>query len=213
MSPCADFLLKSTLTEVRSLLRLCKTELFQSLEVFFSSIFFFNSALLIFSFALPTSAAMQFKLPLVPLVTVVTAASLATSKFNDEIATARVLSYTLPIAIIIWTLYHGWLYPTYLSPLRHIPTVPGFPLWGHFFTIITTEVGVVQREWHTKYGGIVRYYFPFGAERLSIADDDAIKQMTVRNPYNFPKPVRAKLWMMPILGEGMIRLALVEVFR
>lgn len=61
-----------------------------------------------------------------------------------------------------------------------------------------------QREWHQKYGSIIRYYFPFGAERLSVVDDDAIKQMTIRNPYNFPKPVRAKLWMVRILGEGVL---------
>lgn len=51
---------------------------------------------------------------------------------------------------------------------------------------------------------VIRYFFPFGAERLSIADDDAIKQMTLRNPYNYPKPVRAKLWMVRILGEGVL---------
>jgi cytochrome P450 len=28
--------------------------------------------------------------------------------------------------------------------------------------------------------------------------------MTVRNPYNFLKPVRAKLWMLRILGEGVL---------
>lgn len=28
--------------------------------------------------------------------------------------------------------------------------------------------------------------------------------MTVRNPYNYPKPVRAKLWMVRILGEGVL---------
>merc|ERR1711939_669341 len=28
--------------------------------------------------------------------------------------------------------------------------------------------------------------------------------MTVRNPYNYPKPERARLWMMPILGEGVL---------
>lgn len=182
-----------------------KTEFSQSFRVScFFNILLQPVTFFFLCFALLSSAAMQFKLPLLPLVTIVTAASLATSKYSDELAAATVLSYILPAAITIWALYHGWFYPTYLSPLRHIPTVPGFPLWGHFFTIVTTEVGVVQREWHTKYGGIVRYYFPFGAERLSIADDDAIKQMTVRNPYNFPKPVRAKLWMMPILGEGMI---------
>ena len=61
-----------------------------------------------------------------------------------------------------------------------------------------------HREWHQKYGPIVRYYFPFGAERLAVADDDAIKQMTIRNPYNYPKPVRVKLWMVRILGEGVL---------
>jgi hypothetical protein len=34
---------------------------------------------------------------------------------------------------------------------------------------------VPHREWHQKYGLIIRYYFPFGAERLSVADDDAHK--------------------------------------
>lgn len=29
-------------------------------------------------------------------------------------------------------------------------------------------------------------------------------QMTTRNPYNYPKPVRAKLWMVRILGEGVL---------
>lgn len=145
---------------------------------------------------------MSFQLPFVPLMAAVVAASFATGRYSDEISATTMLSYTLPAALTVWSLFHGWFYPTYLSPLRHIPTVPGFPLWGHFYTIITTECGVAQREWHAKYGGIIRYYFPFGAERLSIADDDAIKQMTVRNPYNFPKPVRAKMWMMPVLGEG-----------
>jgi len=145
---------------------------------------------------------MQFKLPLVPLMAGITAASMAAGKYSDDISTATALSYALPPAVLGWIFFYSWLYPYYLSPLRHIPTVPGFPLWGQFYTIITTECGVAQREWHTQYGGIVRYFFPFGAERLSVADDDAIRHMTVRNPYNFPKPVRAKMWMMPILGEG-----------
>lgn len=51
---------------------------------------------------------------------------------------------------------------------------------------------------------MVRYFFPFGAERLSIADDEAIKQMTVRNPYNYPKPDRARAWMRPVLGDGVL---------
>ena len=118
------------------------------------------------------------------------------------IPTSTAEAWTLSSALLLWTLYCSYIYPIYLSPLRHIPTVPGFPLWGHFFTIISTEVGVPARSWHQKHGPLVRYFFPFGAERLSIADDDALKHATVRNPYNYPKPDRARKWMMPILGEG-----------
>lgn len=123
-------------------------------------------------------------------------------KHSPSIGISTALGILLPAATVLYTLYSSWIYPFYVSPLRHIPTVPGFPLWGQFFTIITTEVGVAQREWHQQYGPMVRYFFPFGSERLSVAEDDAIKQMTVRNPYNYPKPDRARRWMKPVLGEG-----------
>ena len=113
----------------------------------------------------------------------------------------------LGAGLLTYTFFWSWIFPFYLSPMRHVPTIPGFPLWGHFFTIITTEMGVVQRDWHQKYGGVVRYFFPFGKELLSVVDDDALKQITVRNPYNYPKPIRAKLWMGPVLGNEGVLLA------
>jgi cytochrome P450 len=114
---------------------------------------------------------------------------------------AKIFGATVFVYYFIW---RGFLFPLYFSDLRHVPTVPGFPLWGQFFDIILNECGVPQRKWHRQYGPIIRYFFPFGAERLSIADDEAIKHMTVRNPYNYPKPLRAKLWMVRILGEGVL---------
>lgn len=146
---------------------------------------------------------MVFTLPFLPFMAAAMAACLLLGRFTDS-SSATCMSWGIPIALIIHIFYSSWLYPFYISPLRHVPTVPGFPLWGQFFTIITTECGVPAREWHAKYGGVIRYFFPFGSERLSIADDDAIKQMAVRNPYNYPKPLRAKAWMMPILGEGVL---------
>ncbi|KAK1988604.1 cytochrome P450 78A3 [Colletotrichum cereale] len=107
----------------------------------------------------------------------------------------------IPLYVVVWQCY---IFPFYVSETRHIPTVAGFPLWGQFFDIISREVGEPQRKWHEQYGPIIRYFFPFGAERLSIAEDDALKQMTLKNPYNYPKPVRAKLWMVRILGEGVL---------
>lgn len=137
-----------------------------------------------------------------PFIGLVALAGVLVGRHSPSLDVGTALKILLPSATVLYTIYYSWIYPFYVSPLRHIPTVPGFPLWGQFFTIITTEVGVAQREWHQKYGPIVRYFFPFGSERLSVADDDAIKQMTVRNPYNYPKPDRARAWMRPVLGDG-----------
>ncbi|ETN45275.1 uncharacterized protein HMPREF1541_09106 [Cyphellophora europaea CBS 101466] len=146
---------------------------------------------------------MPVQIPLAPYMGAVAIAALVGAKYTGT-STAVAESWSLSIGILLYTFYCSYLYPFYISPLRHVPTVPGFPLWGQFFTIITTECGVPAREWHQEHGPIIRYFFPFGSERLSIADDDAIKHMTVRNPYNYPKPQRARLWMKPILGEGVL---------
>lgn len=139
-----------------------------------------------------------------PLLSVVTLVAALIGRQSESVGFQDALQILLPLATGTYVLYHSWIYPYYISPLRHIPTVPGFPLWGQFFTIITNECGVPARDWHQKHGPIVRYFFPFGSERLSVAEDDAIKQMTIRNPYNFPKPDRARAWMAPVLGEGML---------
>lgn len=123
-----------------------------------------------------------------------------TTSLSTVAAAVAVYSTVLPI----YTYYCCYIYPFYISPLRHIPTVPGSPLWGSFFTIINREVGTAQREWHEKYGPVVRYFFPFGAERLTVADDDALKHITLRNSYNYRKPSRAKQWMVRILGDGVL---------
>lgn len=143
-------------------------------------------------------------IPFVPFMGLSVITALATGKLWPGVETLSALEIILPISVLLYAFYSSWIFPFYISELRHIPTVPGFPLWGQFFTIITTECGVIQRDWHHQYGPIVRYFFLFGYERLSITDDDAIKQMTVRNPYNYPKPQRARLWMRQILGEGQL---------
>jgi cytochrome P450 len=149
------------------------------------------------------SSVAPFKPRFMPLMLTATLAAGVISRASSlSTAAALVLLYavTLPGYVVYWS----WIYPYYISPLRHVPTVPGNPLYGQMFEIIENEVGVCQREWHKQYGPIVRYFFPLGTERLSIADDDALKQMTVKNPYNYPKPVGARKWMTRILGEGIL---------
>ena len=145
----------------------------------------------------------DLKLPFMPTMLATAAGGILTSKFTS-LSTGVAMALAFGIMFPLYLFYICWVYPFYVSPLRKVPTVPGNPLWGQFFDIITQEIGVPQREWHAKYGHTIRYFFPFGAERLSVTDDDSLKQITVRNPYNFPKPVRAKLWMVRILGEGVL---------
>ena len=101
-------------------------------------------------------------------------------------------------------LYESWIYPFYISPLRFVPTVPGFPLWGHLHILITEEVGVPQRRWHQQYGPIVRSFGAFGRPRLSIIDEEALKQITVKDPYLWPKPQAFTSFIAPILGGGLV---------
>lgn len=86
-----------------------------------------------------------------------------------------------------YVIYQCWIYPFYISPLRSVPTVPGFPLWGQTFTIITEEIGVPQRRWHKQYGSIVRYFYLFGIARLLVIGDQPLRQIVIRNPYIWQK--------------------------
>ncbi len=78
---------------------------------------------------------------LLHLVGAGTVAAFVTSKTTDY-TLLEVLPWiylaTIPAYIIF---YVCWIYPFYISELRHVPTVPGFPLWGQFFTIISEECG------------------------------------------------------------------------
>ena len=134
--------------------------------------------------------------------------TVAISFFTATVSSASFLAvwlYTFPVFVSsYYIIYQSWLHPFYISPLRSVPTVPGFPLWGQTLAIITEEVGVPQRRWHKEHGPILRYFFFFGRARLSVLDDDALKQITVRNPYVWQKPPISKNIMVPILGEGVL---------
>ena len=134
--------------------------------------------------------------------------TVAFSFFTATVSSASFLAvwlYTFPVFLSsYYIIYQSWIHPFYISPLRSVPTVPGFPLWGQTYAIITEEVGVPQRRWHKEQGPILRYFLLFGRARLSVLDDDALKQITVRNPYVWQKPPISKNFMVPILGEGVL---------
>jgi cytochrome P450 len=139
-----------------------------------------------------------------PLIVATTAAAYMGSRLYSLPPLSTMGAAAGIVSFLYFFVYCSFIYPFYISEMRHMPTVEGCPIWGQFFNVILEECGTPHRRWHEKYGPIVRYHFPFGAERLSVADDDALKHVTVRNPYNYPKPVRARLWMERILGHGVL---------
>ncbi|MCJ1459607.1 hypothetical protein MMC28_009986 [Mycoblastus sanguinarius] len=102
-----------------------------------------------------------------------------------------------------YIIYQSWIFPFYISPLRFVPTVPGFPLWGQTLTVATEEVGVPQRRWHKQHGPILRWFLPFGVARLSVIDDEALRQILIRNPYVWRKPPTTKHHLAYMLGDGV----------
>ncbi|KAK5994841.1 Cytochrome P450 monooxygenase ALT8-like protein [Cladobotryum mycophilum] len=105
---------------------------------------------------------------------------------------------------ISWVVYRSFIYPFYLSPLRHIPTIPGCPLWGHTIERFRRERGLWEREWHRKYGNVIRFFSPFGFETLSVTDLDSIREMTTTNPYRYQKPASISIGMRNVLGNGLL---------
>ena len=132
---------------------------------------------------------------------------LVLQKFTPATAITAFGGSYLTIILSYYIFYRSWVYPFYVSPLRSIPTPPSFPLWGHTPTLFTSEISVPLRKWHQEYGDIIRYFYPFGIERLSVVDQESIKQLTIKNPYNYPKPVTVRNWMARILGRNGILLA------
>ena len=143
------------------------------------------------------------KLPFLPLMAAATAIGLIISQ-RTTWSVGYAISSTCLLVLPLWLFYTCWLYPLYLSPLRHVPTVPGFPLWGQAYDLITKPIGIPVRHWHAEHGPIIRFLLPFGGESLSVVDDDALKHVLSRNVNNYPKPLRLKRWMDRVLGDGIL---------
>lgn len=144
-----------------------------------------------------------FTLRFWPLVSAATIANYLLSRWmHFEKQSTSV--WTFSTALAVYLLYWSYLYPYFLSPLRHVPTVSGCPLWSHQLKIINTEIGAAHREWHRTHGPIIRYFSLFGTEVLSVVDNAALKHIMVEAPYNYEKPVATRMFFSRLFGEGIL---------
>ncbi|KAF9130830.1 hypothetical protein BGW39_002584 [Mortierella sp. 14UC] len=108
--------------------------------------------------------------------------------------------------------YKTYLYPTFLSPLRHIPGPPNkskhnkyhIPLLGLFLDLINEEPGRKYRDWIEQYGGIFCYRSLFNAQQVVIGDPKAIQHVFSTHAYDYPKPERAIRLLSQVIGKGVL---------
>ena len=107
----------------------------------------------------------------------------------------------------IYGFYRLILYPFFLSPLRHVPTVGGFkPFFGHGLTMFKRPPGQAHLNMLKELPGpsLLRFLGFFHVDRLVIAGPAAVSDVLVHHSYDFVKPPAAREFLRRFLGDGLL---------
>ncbi|KAJ4272064.1 hypothetical protein NW762_000774 [Fusarium torreyae] len=110
-------------------------------------------------------------------------------------------------SLAAWGVWAIWIYPLFVSPLRHLPGPSG----NHWFMgqakkIMAEPSGVPMREWATEIpnDGLICYRSFFNQERVVVCSAKALAEVLVTNSYAFPKPSHFRWSIGRILGVGIL---------
>lgn len=109
--------------------------------------------------------------------------------------------------LMIWVTWSLWVYPIFVSPLRHLPEPTGNHwLFGQGKRIFAEPSGIPMREWINEipHDGLIRYRGLLNQERLLIASPKALAEVLVTNNYAFAKPSQVRWSLGRILGVGVL---------
>ncbi|KAG0243614.1 hypothetical protein BGW41_001825 [Actinomortierella wolfii] len=131
------------------------------------------------------------------------------SSFHDASPLSPSETLTSLVALVTtWVLYKTYVYPNFISPLRHAPGPPEpkrlIPWLGHMVEILKEEAGVPHRRWIEQYGGLVRYKGLFNKERILVADSEAIHHVFSSHSYDYVKDKRVAQLLGPVIGHGIL---------
>jgi hypothetical protein len=88
----------------------------------------------------------------------------------------------------LWAAYWVWLYPSYLTPLRHLPTPP-----KRWFLKGNRDEFFPANPWFSLQemvrtvpnNGLIRYYGPTNQERILITSAEGLRDALVVNAFDF----------------------------
>lgn len=144
---------------------------------------------------------------------------------GSSIAASTVLNFAVPqltlgksiaktaIAIFFaqWTVYlvySVWIYPRYISRLRHLPMVTenNHPIMGQWFNITKEPSGVPMRHWLNTVPneGLIRYLGFLNRERLLVTSPKVLAEVLNSKNYEFQRPQFLLRGIGKILGVGLL---------
>ena len=103
----------------------------------------------------------------------------------------------------IWSGYNVWVYPTFFSSLRSLPSPPQKALWRRFFKEPTPWLFEKWQE-EVPNDGIIRYFGIFNQERLLLTTPRAVRDVLKLKTYDFEKQKGQKTHLTPVLGRGLV---------
>ncbi|PVH73748.1 cytochrome P450 [Cadophora sp. DSE1049] len=109
--------------------------------------------------------------------------------------------------LFLFGLFKLYIYPFYLSPLRHLPEPKGSGwLWAHASQIRSNHNGEPYRRWLSSVpnNGLIRFRTLFNQERIFLTSTDALREVLVTNSYDFVKPEQASFTFRKVLGDGVL---------
>ena len=112
--------------------------------------------------------------------------------------------------ILQWSIsaiYCIFIYPFYVSPLRHLPTAQGGSrIVGQWQTLLKEPSGIPQRRWSREIpnDGLIRYLHLWNRERVLIVSPKALAEVLTTKSYDFVKPALLASGIGRVLGIGVL---------
>jgi cytochrome P450 len=111
------------------------------------------------------------------------------------------------VAAVLYAVYRFYLFPTLLSPLRHIPKAHADWRFRLYEWVYTEPDPIRISRWMAKtpHRGLVRYPGIGGTERVVPLTSDAVKEVLVTKAYScFERPTLSRARFRALLGNGLL---------
>ncbi|KAF8851573.1 putative P450 monooxygenase [Acephala macrosclerotiorum] len=150
-----------------------------------------------------------------PVILALTSASLCLLNvlvFPELVSDTKFTSLFLYVTSVLfcgWIIWKAWIYPTFYSPLRHLPRPESgsYPLIGHPRISLRTPKGaddMLKMISDTPNDGLIRIPGFMNGTYLLPTHPTTIADVLVNKCYDFEKPTDLRKFLRIILGDGMI---------